>query len=323
MDEVDLVRLVGHGDAPDEEGAKKRAFAALSAAMNEAGPRRRTLFQQGGMPRRWPLAVAAVLVIALAVSLVLPLTRTMSAAASTLQHMAAVAATRHGDSLDPGQFVYTKSQTRSLRTVADASSGHSWHVFDTVTRQAWIGPDGSGRIVESAGPGAFASKADRLSWEASGRPPLPRGGNASDEVYGPGELSFLDLAALPTDEDSLRALIEERRILPGPPGTGETVDILGDLLRETYAPPQLRASLYRITAALPGIQLLGAMTDAAGRQGIGVGYSEKGLRQELIIDPRTSVLLGERTVREDSGAAIEWAVYLKSGVVSSTSQKPT
>ena len=104
------------------------------------------------------------------------------------------------------------------------------------------------------------------------------------------------------------------------------------MLRETYASPELRAALFQIASGLPGVELIGDVTDEEGRPGVAVGYPSDGLRHDLIFDPNTSVLLGERTVVTDPssseeaqhlrvGDVIGWAVYLSSGVVDSTTDR--
>ena len=120
-------------------------------------------------------------------------------------------------------------------------------------------------------------------------------------------------------------MIEDRTIVGGPPGDAETFTLVGDLLRETYASPAVRAALYEVAADLPGVELVGNVRDASGRPGIAVAYDHDGARNELIFDPETAVMLGESTVVTDAGAmglpvgtVVSSAVYLASGVVDST-----
>src|SRR5919108_5016243 len=208
-----------------------------------------------------------------------------------------------------GQYVYTKSREAYLQISPFRKT--TWSVLVPETRQIWIGPDGSGRLRQTRGRPRFLSAKDRALWRAAGSPKLG-GGRTTDQVFrGKGSpppgtpvvagspqdyLSYLDLTGLPTDPDALRELIEERKVEGGPPGDAETFTIIGDLLRETYAPPKLRAALYQVAAELPGVELLGTVRDEAGRKGIGVGYTDGGERHELIFDRKTSVLLGERDV---------------------------
>jgi hypothetical protein len=64
----------------------------------------------------------------------------------------------------------------------------------------------------------------------------------------------------------------------------------------------VRASAYRLLAALPGISSLGTVTDPLGRVGVGVALlpqqiDDLGLeQQQLIVDPTTSTILSQQTV---------------------------
>jgi hypothetical protein len=227
-----------------------------------------------------------------------------------------------------GQFVYTKSE--SLYENTAVADHQTINFFQTQTREIWIGPDGSGRLRESDGLPRFATSADHAAWLAAGKPDLT-GDRASDTAFRPGGLTYLDLSTLPTDPAQLKQLIENRTIESGPAGDAETFTIIGDLLRETYAPPDLRSALYTIAAELPGIQLLGAVHDQAGRRGTAVAYISNGLSHELVFDPQTSALLAEQTTVVDpsqqkpplpAGTVLDWTAYLSSGIVKSTTATP-
>jgi hypothetical protein len=66
----------------------------------------------------------------------------------------------------------------------------------------------------------------------------------------------------------------------------------------------------------------------AGRTGVAVAYTSGGRRHELIFDPDTSALLGERYVVTDpskwhveAGTVVGWATYLSFGIIESTSAR--
>jgi hypothetical protein len=171
---------------------------------------------------------------------------------------------------------------------------------------------------------------DRAAWVAAGEPDLT-GGATADQTYAAGGLSYLDLSKLPTDPARLEHLIENRTIEGGPAGDAETFTIVGDLLRETDAPPAVRSALYTIAADLSDVRLIGTTRDHLGRPGTAVAYVSHGLSRELIFDPRTSALLAEQTAVEDpsqvnppvpAGTVLDWTVYLGSGVVDSTTATP-
>ena len=245
------------------------------------------------------------------------------AAAAMLRHAARTAAQQ--PATDPpasGQFVYTKSEGSVVNTAA--IHGQAINFYERVTREAWIGPDGSGRLRESHSPPRFVTTADRDAWVAAGKPDLSGNGN-SDETFPSGGLSYLDLSKLPTDPAQLKQLIDERKVEGGPPGDAETFTIIGDLLRETYAPPGVRSALFTIASQLPGVQLVGTVQDELGRSGTAVAYVSNGVSHELIFDPQSSALLAERQVVTGDGAwapvgtVVESTDYASSGVVDSTS----
>ena len=96
----------------------------------------------------------------------------------------------------------------------------------------------------------------------------------SDEHFGPGGLSDgpVDLSKLPTDPAQLAAMISSRKIEGGPPGPAEDFVQVGDLLRESDASPALRAALFKVAAGIPGVKLLGTVTDSDGRSGIAIAF---------------------------------------------------
>jgi hypothetical protein len=306
--------------APDAQ-VTARSRAMLMEAIATARPERTA---RGYRARRRPLlglvGIAAVAGLCL-LALGLPASGhgTPPAAAAVLKHTALIAAAQAPSAPPgPGQYVYTKSVSLSEADTGDAGPQHDqyFRVAFHQVRQAWIAPDGRGRLVERDSDPHFVSAKDRRAWIAAGRPPLGIF-HADATNFGPGGLSYVDLTTLPTNPDRLRMLIEQRKVEGGPAGDAETFVIIGDLLRETYAPPRLRAALFQVAAQLPGIQLLGA-THWTGQRGIAVGYPGRGFLHELVFSPRTAALLGERTVDTRTGKVAAWTIYLESAVVDST-----
>ena len=241
------------------------------------------------------------------------------AAAAVLHHAARTAALQ--PATDPpaaGQFVYTKSDGSVVDTAV--THGQTINFYESSTREAWIGPDGSGRLRTTNGPPRFVTPADKAAWVAAGKPTLT-GSSNSDETFAAGGLSYLDLSKLPSDPAQLKQLIDDRQIEGGPAGDAETFTIIGDLLRETYASPAVRAGLFTVASQLPGVELVGQVHDQLGRSGTAVAYTSGGISHELIFDPQTSALLAERQVAGD-GTVTESTAYVDSGVVDSTSTTP-
>lgn len=330
------LRIPPERDLPTGRLAQRKEHLLEELARTaEAGPAR---LVRGG--RRWWAVAAGVAAAAVAIAVAVPAMvpgghpgGAPNAAAAALLRAAKVAATQRGTPPPgPGQYVYTKTEAVWENDWANVGPNDDQYfsVLMPIVREAWIGTDGSGRLLETNGTPTFLTDHDRSVWIAAGRPDL--GGNTThDESYRPGGLYYLDLTKLPTDPDELRTMIEERKVEGGPPGEAETFTIIGDLLRETYAPPELRSALYRIASELPDVQLIGNVKDPEGREGVAVAYPNNGILHELIFDPNTSALLAERTVITDpaqahlqvpSGTVVGWAAYLGSGIVDSTDHRP-
>jgi hypothetical protein len=264
------------------------------------------------------------------------------AAAAVLHRVALRAAKQPAPpAVKAGQFVYTKTKSTQTSVYVTGNGPSTNFVFlQPLTREAWIGTDGSGRLYETAGAISFPTDRDRDAWVAAGSPDLG-GGDVADETYEAGGLYYLDTSALPADPQALLDLIEERQIVGGPDGDWETFSIVGDLLRETSVPPAVRGALYEVAADLPGVEFVGKTEDGAGRPGVAVAYTHDGMRMEMIFDPQTAELLGENSVQveettvdvESGGAGAIYpsgkagtlfftATYLASGVTDSTNEVP-
>lgn len=258
-------------------------------------------------------------------------------ASAVLGALAAVAAAQPAEHPPgPGQFQYTGSKSLTESDTYDARKIY-FRVNYSVHRQIWIGLNGSGRLAETFRDPRFLSPGDRARWIAAGRPSLRV--PPSDDRFGPHGLSLgpTNLLKLPTNPARLRALLVARKIEGGPEGPAEDFVQVGDLLRETDAPPALRAALFKVAARIPGVRLLGTVTDQAGRSGIGLAYFDHftptryspGELSEsvLIFDPKTSKLLAEQQFltpdKTKKTSLIAWTVYLVTGVVNSiTSTTP-
>jgi hypothetical protein len=301
--------------------------------------------------RRTVTAIAAAgLAIAIAIPIAIPggVTGGADPSAAAVLHRVALRAAKQPQepTPGPGEFLYTRSESDStfLYVVGD---GRTFSFAQPSTRTSWLGPDGSGRILDAAGAVTFLTEDDRATWIAAGSPDLCLDacpGKTESELFDAGELRYANYSNLPTDPEELLELIEGRELVGGPHGDWETFEIVGDLLRETSLQPRERAALYQVIAELPGVELVGRVVDGAGRSGVAVAYTRMNTdapsRHELIFDPITAELLGENevlvadsTVDVESGGpgAIYGGVgpagtktysitYLVSGIVDSTTE---
>jgi len=340
-------RPIGSGDTQ----ARERARDTLMAEIDRVGfgrRRRWSLDRPRLLQRRLAPVLALGVAVAVAVAIALPLSlgggaaNPTSAAAAVLQRAARAAAAAGGPRhLRPGEYWYVKSyETRAGATVADPSVrggvGQIIDALQTVERQAWLGVDRPGLIVTRyTRPITFLSPAARQQWIRDGRPrQFPLG---TTRFTVPAAQAFVQpyrqLLALPSNVDALWRVIE-RGVGNGPPAEKRShmFTNIGDLLRDQPIPANVRAGLYLAAARIPGIQVLGRTHDAIGRPALAVALNDTsyGMRNELLFDPRTYVLLGESSVvvkppstyHVKPGSVRTGSTYIISGIVERVGQVP-
>ena len=183
-----------------------------------------------------------------------------------------------------------------------------WHSVSTYhqgsepahQREAWIGHTAPGVLTDDGVDTGFIPL-DEAVFPAGGR------GLSWDELY-----------ALPTDSVAL-----ESNLRAGIGGVGNSDDaelfvIVGDLLRESPASPALRQALWEVAARIPGVTLVGAVTDSAGRAGVAVERGD----QRYVLDPNDGRLLEESSgssapAPEAPGGTAWRATYLEQGPANS------
>jgi hypothetical protein len=252
-------------------------------------------------------AIAAAAVIALA-ALLLPALLpggVNPAAASILQGFAEIARNAPTEPApQPGQYVYT--ETTSVESYVYTSGDGKYRFVYSIptTEQRWLGTDGSGRIVTTTGTDpSFPTAADRERYEAyvaSGGPETDGFkfdfGTTSTQDFGAGQLAWTDTSTLPTDTAALGRLIDDRTIVDGPKGDWESFALATDLIRDSYARPELRSALYSYMAGLSGIEVLGNTTDAHARGGVALASSHDGMQYVVVFDRVTGKILEERDI---------------------------
>jgi hypothetical protein len=327
MNEIDLLREL-RAELPGpraESRASARGALVARIEQSQRHPVRATVPAW----RRSRLRLVAVLAAVAALLVALP-TRILGgggevqpAIGQVLRAAAATAASQPAEPPPgPGQYFYTRSREAYLTTSVEAT--RAWSVLVPRIRQTWIAANGVGRARAVAAKPEFLTAGQRRAWKAAGSPHLGSGGVEDFALSGQ---PFLDTSNLPTEPKALHRLIEARKIplVGGPPGEAETFTLIGDMLRNTYLPPAFRAALYRVVAELPKVELRGEVKDPVGRTGIGVAYTKGSTTHELIFDPETSALLGEREVaarripelQVPAGTETGSVTYLESKVVDS------
>jgi hypothetical protein len=343
MNEIDLLRELRAELLGPRAESRASARGALVARIEQSQrpPARAAVPAWRRSRLRFVAALAAVaaLLVALPTLILDDGGKVQPALGQVLRTAAAVAATQPAEPRPgPGQYFYTRSREAYLTSVGfnprcathpcdrehPWEATREWSALAPRIRQTWIAANGAGRARVVSTKPEFLTAGQRRAWKAAGSPHLGSGG--VEDFALTGQL-FLDTSNLPTQPKALRKLIEARKIplVDGPPGEAETFTLVGDMLRSTYLPPAFRAALYRVVAELPKVELLGEVKDPIGRTGIGVAYTKGSVTHELIFDPATSALLGEREVaarripdlQVPAGTETGSVTYLESRVVDS------
>jgi hypothetical protein len=292
---AELMKL-GDDVPTTDASAKARAKARLDAAIERerAGSARSSLW-------RWPAVAAAIVVVAVATSVVLRQAAHGPQGSPALLQLAAVASTQPPPAVPAGSFVYMRSRVRATSTDSDVGAEETTTVVHTSLRETWIATDGSGLILERPlGPGPGSSK--RIPAE-------------------PGDLRFPSLDQLPTEPEALLEIIRRPGFLDEPDDDFEVLSGIGALLRDAYVDPAHREALFLIVQGIEGVDVVEGYRDPLGRLGTALSLREGARSVTLVFELRTSRLLeeGETNVGETSYQA----TYLETGIVRAIGERPS
>ncbi|WP_203931641.1 CU044_5270 family protein [Virgisporangium ochraceum] len=308
MNEMELLQDVFGFDETPSAAARDRARTALLDRINgveSPAPRR---------PARWTLRAAAVVTAAAAVAVGVvvvtggPAERTdrsgdppaavaappyakPAGAAEFLENAAWTAARRAWVDPRPDQFMYVEFLTTENRMeVADANPNGALVPGQTVNkrRESWSRVDGhviAGR--EDGGQLHSRERTEKQRW-----PTIP----------------YDDLAGLTTPEK-----FDEWHHRVKPAGASPEA-----LLTQFVLPPDVEAAIYRWLARQPGARVDPDAVNFDGRPAIALTYVvEDYLRTELLFDPETYALIGDRLVaiRDHVAESLDATRYIKAGDV--------
>ncbi|MFE6666489.1 CU044_5270 family protein [Streptomyces sp. NPDC057697] len=297
------------GLAPDRALLLKRALLAEAAATGPSGARVRRPVVRFLAP-----AVACALAVG-GVVLVHPMDAPgpgapavagggaprAPEAARLLDRIALAAAGERRQTVRADQFVYVESR---VAYAAQSAGGGPVTMPPAHVRQVWLSADGSrpGLLREAGSPDSrLAADAPADTLDGPGATPRPGRPNTSGPSVGSPTHAYV--AALPTDPDALLGLIRDETRGQGQDPDQRAFTAIGDLLAETWAPPRVGAALYRAAAKIPGVTVVRAAEDAAGREGVAVARTAHGRQTQWIFDRTTYAFLGERTVLAEAGDA--------------------
>jgi hypothetical protein len=305
----------------------------LGAALDPSGPPpqdlRRRVLTEALRPqptlRRWlglrtsvrvALAggLAAVLTAAVLLLQVVPIGNRAPAAqaqaAEILQAAAAQASHQADLPVRPEQFI----RVESIATVREVGQATGESSVEQMNRMVWLSADGThdGMIRETARSGG-RSRDIVLPGCVNGAVTQSKGGVTATSPCTPTPGFVADL---PTDADTMLAYLYRGADDTKNPRDQEAFSAGADLIREAYLRPAALSALFAALARIPGVAIVGDITDEAGRRGVAISLTEvQGTRSELIFDRSSHAYLGTRTVMASAGDGLNAGDVLYSAAV--------
>lgn len=265
----------------DRRAALRRQLVELPASVKVSTPARRR------PTRRILLTVAAAAVGALVVGQV-SVTAQTAHAAGVLRAAADQSMTFVDPVAGPGQYLLVQTHANWLVSGVD-EAGNTTNVMNAQTIDVYRPGNPSEDWV--------------LSRDWGEGHPMPMESEvirAKDGHFygGPWTLSDDELAALPRDGQALYDHFNSS-YQGGSASRDENNFVrITDILRMGLIPADLRAGLYQALALIPGVTA-SEQANFDGKVGVAIGRTEPlraGQRSEMIIDPETGLVIGERTI---------------------------
>ncbi|MFJ5700409.1 CU044_5270 family protein [Arthrobacter sp. NPDC093139] len=319
-------------------GTGSRALKKRDARVSSLALRR----QPVPVRRRVVLAAAAAVLLVggiVTADVILPGYSGASAEAAQALHSAASASIKTSDPVvGPGQYLKVATTAVSSGGVAQ-QGGTSAAWLDKTTGEVYVPADRSQEWVWNRGarvPTQFFSASAEAAWKeiekkVSGSPGFKAEIVRADggAFYGGPQnvingMSLDEIPTIPRDPKELLKLIYDRTVGAGPSAEIEAVVTIADTLRTGIVPADLRAALYEAAALIPGVTLTEQQATLDGRTGVAIGIEGPfgGGRQDIIIDPDTGLMIGERKIALKAtdvfpaGTATEWT-SIRTSVVDS------
>jgi len=208
----------------------------------------------------------------------------------------------------PGQYWRITTTGAELTVVSEGSHASSAYLRST-ERTDYVAVDGSRPTwsVESGG-----RLVRRLSGKATVAAPPARTDTWTNDFAPTAQPATWQtpspafLAGLPRDPGALRDRLYADSRGEGRSRDGEALVFVADLLRSGLTPADLRSALYRVLETVPGVEVTASSATVDGRPGVALGRFETvdGERQEIVVDPATGELVGERSVQVTANEAV-------------------
>lgn len=305
MDELTLLRSTRDESlAPSPEAMESARAMLLDRARDLRGAKPRRLPRRRSMIARvaWTVAGAAVVTVSVVVVGNLGQSTPPASAAQIVLRHAAAETIKYSDPVaGPGQYLHLREASRgglcsggSMDVERDGQLVHTEAPFVcepySDTRDLYVPADPSGEWVQHW---VVASTSQTPAIDRTVRVP---GGKTEDMDL---RRQYDVPSDIPTDGDAAYTWIDDQ-YQGGSSNRDESNFVrITDILRSGFVPAEQRAALLEALAKVPGVAATQGVANLDGVKGVAIGRSEsarKGERQEIIIDPKTGLVLGERTL---------------------------
>jgi hypothetical protein len=322
--QLQLVRdedLASESRSPNAEAL----FELIVADLDDGARSSKPIHDPPRRGRRWLIAAAAAALVGTIALLAIdagPSPEVVTPAAAALREAADAA--RAQDGIAPGRYLYVRSANASLAIGAvDESDPEALldccEVLVPHVRELWLGDEPGDALLRERNVGdlQFLSESERERWIQLDRPKLESKTPFSGILAGiPPHAWYEGPLDLPSDADAIYEQFEQDAEeqfesdaefeQPAEPFDAYVKTAMfhhfSDVLREARATPEQRAAAYEALARVPGLTLVGEVTDRLGRPGVAVGLDvvdnePSGFlyRYVLVFDPKTAELLEERS----------------------------
>lgn len=250
--------------------------------------------------------------------------QTPATAAQLLAKIATAAASQPSPAVRNGKFMYIRSDV--AWEIDKIVNGRETSTMEKLhKRQIWLpvaNVCATGLLIESGshtplpGPPQAGSG---VAGQPSGNEPKPAFKCPSKGHLG--DASYRLLQSMPTNPAALLKYLKAgKRWTNDDPQTE-----IGDLISESIIPSAVAAALYRVAEHLSGAVLVPHATNAVGRPGIGIAWTDPAqpqYRNMWIFNKKTLQYIGTRTYNVKTGVVLGESAILQRAFVAKAGQLP-
>jgi hypothetical protein len=316
MDDLDMLRtLAGPEPVPSSDGQTRARAALLERARTAATAtgEQRNRWGRLGWRITVPVVAAAVVVAGVVAaenagpvgkhggvdSVVPSIGAPPVNAAEAVWYAADAAAKKPFTWPRADQWLFRESRVATSTKPGGAVTGGPNHI---VTIRSWMRIDGTQAVTYEDGKLVKTNTAQ----------PARRDGRS--------HLKWAELAALPANPDAVLAWVRKQNDAAG---SGESAnefafETISYMLRQYLLPPAVEAAFFRALSELPGVTLVPGTVNIDGRETTAVARVTEGwLRHEILLDPKTYALVGERSVAiaDHTGTGLDGTQTVRKGTV--------